>query len=87
MKKEEFLTNLDNKQRFLELLVIRMNENGLHCIQAVGDADLLIVKTAIDLARNETTVVMGEDTDLLILLLHHSKNSDRQIFFTSEQRN
>ena len=71
MKKEDFLTNLNNKQRFLEMLAIRMNENHLQCIQSVGYADLLIVKTAI----------------LLILLLYHAKNSGRQIFFTSEQRN
>ena len=87
MKKEDFLTNLDNKQRFLEMLAIRMNENHLQCIQSVGDADLLIVKTAIDSARNKTTVVIGENTNLLILLLYHAKNSGRQILFTSEQRN
>ena len=87
MKKEDFLTNLDNKQRFLEMLAIQMNENHLQCIQSIGDADLLIVKTAIDSARNKTTVMTGEDTDLLIRLLYHAKNSGRQIFFTSEQRN
>ena len=28
MKKTDFLTNLDNKQRFLETLVIKMNEGN-----------------------------------------------------------
>ena len=63
-----------------------MNEHHLQCIQSVGDADLLIVKTAIDSASNKTAVVIGEDTDLMILLLYHAKNSGCQIFFTSEQR-
>ena len=35
MKKTDFLTNLDNKQRFLEMLVIKMNEAKLQAISIV----------------------------------------------------
>lgn len=38
----------------------------LQAIQSCGDADVLIVQTAI-----RSTVVIGEDRDILILLLHH----------------
>ena len=86
MKKNEFLTNLKNKQRFLEMLVITMNQANLHAIQSSGDADLLIVQTAIELAVTRPAVVIGEDTDLLILLLHHVKPDCNDIFFTSEQK-
>ena len=86
MKKTDFLTNLDNKQRFLEMLAIKMNEAKLQAIQSSGDADLLIVQTAIKSAATRPTVVIGEDTDLLILLLHHVNEDCQRILFTSEQK-
>ena len=86
MKKTDFLTNLDNKQRFLEMLAIKMNEAKLQAIQSSGDADLLIVQTAIKSAATRPTVVIGEDTDLLILLLHHVNEDCQRIFFTSGQK-
>ena len=86
MKKTDFLTNLDNKQRFLEMLVIEINEAKLQAIQSCGDADVLIVQTAIQSAVTRPTVVIREDTDLLILLLHHVNQDCHRIFFTSEQK-
>ena len=73
MKTNEFLTNLENKQRFMEMLVIKMNEAKLIAIQSSGDADVLIVQTVVSSAATKPTVIIGEDTDLLILLLHHAK--------------
>ena len=87
MKKNEFLTDLENKQRFLEMLMIKMNETKLNAIQSSGDVDVLIVHTAVSSAATEPTVIIGEDTDLLIFLLHHAKNDGQSIFFTSEQKN
>ena len=71
MKKTDFLMKLDNNQWFLEMLVIKMNEAKLKSIQSSGDANFLIVQTAIPSEVTRATVVIGEDTDLLILLLHH----------------
>ena len=87
MKKTDLVTNLDNKQWVLEMLVIKMNEAKLQAIQSSGDADVLIVQTAIQSAVvTRPTVVNGEDTDLLILLLHHINQDCHRIFFTSEQK-
>ena len=43
----------------------------LQVIQSSGNADVLIVQTAIRSSVTRPTVVNGEDTNLLILLLHH----------------
>ena len=51
-----------------------------------GDADLLIVKTAVDSARSKTTVLVGGDTDLLILLLFHANPDTRDLFFIPEPK-
>ena len=86
MKKNVFLTNLENKQLFLEMLVIKMNEAKLNAIQSSGDSDVLIVQTAVSSAATKPTVIIGEDIDLLILFLHHARNDGQSIFFTSEQK-
>ena len=35
---------------------------------AEGDAAVMIVKTAVESARERNTVLVGDDTDLLVLL-------------------
>ena len=44
---------------------------GFQIHHAKDDADCLIVKTTLDVAASSTTVLIGEDTDLLVLLLYH----------------
>ena len=41
---------------------------------ASGDADLLIVQTALKAAKDYSTVLTGENTDQLVLALHHFRN-------------
>ena len=41
---------------------------------ASGDADLLIVQTALKAAKDYPTVLIAEDTDLLALALQHFTN-------------
>ena len=69
-----FLSNPRNKTRFIAALSVRLADSGINVKQAPGDADTLIVNTAIDLSRqchgsNEPVVIIGEDTDLLVLLV------------------
>ena len=42
--------------------------------QAEGDANLLICKTVVDSASRRTTILIGDDTDLLVLLCFHPKS-------------
>ena len=49
-----------------------------------ADADVMIVEKALESAKHIETVLVGEDTDLLILLLHHAKPDMKDIYFTTE---
>ena len=69
-KKEEFLSNKHNKQRFIALLSQMLEEAGYEIHHARGDADVLIVQTASTPAANQETVLVGDDTDLLVLLIY-----------------
>ena len=70
-KKEQFLRNNNNKEMFIIMLSKNLEQDGCHIYNAVGDADLLITQTVIAVARTSTsaTILVGDDTDLLILLL------------------
>ena len=66
--KETFLSNHQNKQQFLNFLSNFLHPLEIHC--AEEDADLLIVQTALSKSLESPTVVVGDDTDLLVLLCH-----------------
>ena len=70
-KKEEFLLCKKNKARFVNLLSDYLRGKGLKTIQAKADADLLIVLTAVECSKTWDTVVIGDNTDLFVLLLYH----------------
>ena len=51
------------------------------------DADVLIVKKAIDVSQTANTAVIGDDTDLLVLLLYRARNiKSFDIFFHPEPK-
>lgn len=77
-KKDEFLNNVKNKQHFLDHLSSDLEQ--------AGDADLLIAKTAVMSARSQDTVLVGGDTDLLVLLLHHAEMDTYKQFFAQEPK-
>lgn len=81
LKKEEFLANKENKQKFIHLLGNNLQHSGCSTIHAEGDSDLLIVHAAIQSSRSITIVLVGDDTDLLFLLCHHAEMNANELFF------
>ncbi len=49
----------------------KLASRGHTVFQAQGDADLSIVCKAIEAGNHCTTIVVGEDTDLLVLLCYY----------------
>ena len=79
--KDTFLANKQNKQRFINLLSDALSRNGFQTIHAADDADCQIVQQTLTKAKTGTAVLVGEDTDLLVLLLHHTNHEHGDIFF------
>ena len=52
-KKEQFLNNKTNKQRFIHYLGDKLERAGCSVDHAKDDADVLIVKTAVASARRQ----------------------------------
>ena len=86
LKKDNFLSNPKNKQRFLMMLSQALQNAGCVTHHSDGDADLLIVKTAVESAQTNTTVLVGDDTDLLVLLCYHASEDGCDFYFRPEPK-
>ena len=71
MKKDAFLFSKYTKQAFLLMLGTQLTNAGIGVRHANGDADVSIVSTALEIAERMYVTVVGEDKDLLILLLYN----------------
>jgi len=73
--------------------MIRLTTEELHkrdctTIQAEGDTDVSIVETAVLSSNFRKTSLIGEDTDLLVLLVYHTcLDNCKGLFFRSGKRN
>ena len=84
--RDMFLQNINNKSRFITLLMKQLADSGVDTIQSSGDTDVLIVETALDYAKHHDVTVSAQDTDILLLLLHHWSSNSNEIFFETERR-
>jgi hypothetical protein len=71
------LSNKHNKENLLDLLTTYLHQSGIHVVLAgdEGDADVVIVKHAVQMASsfdNVLRLVVVDDTDVLVLLLYHA---------------
>ena len=84
MKKDQFLASWKNKQQFIFMLNTELEKNNCKTYHAPGDADILIVQKAVQLATTSETVLVDEDTDLIVLLCYYSSLDSHDFFFRPE---
>ena len=83
-KKKRFLSRAYNKER---LIFVQLRNRGCNVINVPGDTDVDIVKTAVGSSHQHSTTLIGEDTDLLILLLHYADTDPdiKDLYFRSDK--
>jgi len=86
VKKDLFLSNAKNKQQFIDILSSCLSEHFFETLHASSDADVLIVKTAVGSTETNDTVLVADDTDLLVLLLYHADPDCHDLFFVPEPK-
>ena len=86
LKKDVFLSNTANKQQLINLLGEKLQLSGCNIIHAPGDADLMIVQMAVQSAKSITTLLVRDDTDVIVLLCHHADTSARDLFFIPQPK-
>ena len=86
MKKAEFLSNPVNKQRFINILSDKLERVGCIVQYAMRDADTLIAMSAVKYCEFVDTLLVREDTDLLVLLCYHAKKMPKATYFRPEPK-
>jgi hypothetical protein len=67
------LRNSHNKMHFIAALRTHLETSGITVHQAQGDADRVIVDTALNLAETKSRVtIVAEDTDIRVMLVAHA---------------
>ena len=84
LKKKYCLVISRNKQKFILMVSEKFQHRGFQTIHAEGDADSLICQTAVDSASRHTTTLIGDNTDLLVLLCFHVNPNSFNLYFRSE---
>lgn len=74
----DFLSNSHNKTRLITLLTRSLREVGVTVHQAKGDADTLIVSTALqECTTGRDVLVVSTDTDVLVMLVARSEGNPK----------
>jgi hypothetical protein len=51
------------------MLKVKLEDKGIRTLQAESDADVLIVDTAVEMSETTAVGIVGEDVDLIVLLM------------------
>lgn len=84
--KDKFLSNINNKQLLLNLLQDYLKNKGLTILCSTGDADVLMCREAAECCYSGNVSLLGEDTDLLVILLHMTKHHgfENKLYLTTK---
>ena len=74
-----------NKQAPIKLITNCMQQKGGHVIHAEGDAGVDIAKAAVTASSYSSTTLIGEDTDLLVLLFYYEEQDSNDLYFWSDK--
>lgn len=80
---QQFFSNTMNKEKFIRMLATYLREKAVSVETAEEDADALIIQTAVDIYRQKgcNVTVVGNDTDLLVLLVARCDENSTSLYF------
>ena len=84
---EHYLSLKENKIGFIKLLTTHLSTAGINVINCDDDADSTIAQSAIMGAKKKEgpVLVVSDDTDVAVMLLHHWEESMSDIFIRQER--
>lgn len=85
-KKQEFLSNVKNKNNFVQILSQKLAEDGCTVLKSFYDHNIEIATTAARMSCENMTVVVGEEGTLLILLCYYTNASNCGLYFRGHKK-
>ena len=84
-----FLSNTENKSGLTAFVSLYLKRRGFIVINCPGDADTTIVKNALRYAQlnSGTIIVVADDTDVAVILVHQWEAAMQDIYFLEERWN
>ncbi|CAH0746943.1 unnamed protein product [Bemisia tabaci] len=77
----DFLSNRHNKVLFIKRLSSYLIKRGIQTETAEDDADAMIVNTGLQYSDANDVVIVGEDTDLIVLFISLGDQRAKQLYF------
>jgi len=68
------------------MLSTELEKSSCKTYHAPGDANLLIVQKAVQSVTTSTTALVGNNTDLIVLLYYHASLDSHDLFFHPEPK-
>lgn len=87
IKQEKFLSNYKNKNRLITYLMQEFQTNSIKCYQEKGEADVLIVETAVEDDTDFKKVIVAEDIDILVILTARAKVEEEIYYLKMGKQN
>lgn len=87
VNQNEFLANPKNKQKLIDFIVLKLTNEHISATVAEDDADVDIIQKAISVSKSHnqsSVIVIGQDTDLLILLVGLPESGKSSLFFQKQ---
>lgn len=82
-KKQEFLSNSKNRNKFVDMLSEKLVETGLTVAKTTDDANILIAEKSVSISAEKMTVVVGEEATLLVLMCFYAKDENHGLYLRS----
>ena len=88
VNQETFFSNEGNKAQFISVLSRYLESDSQSVHNSTGDADTMIVSCVLQMATegSKEVIVVADDTDVLILLMHHWIENMADVYFLSEPK-
>ena len=64
---------------------MQLTQAGNQVTQCEEDADIVIVKQALEIAATKPVTVLADDINAFVILIHHLENSISNIYFSSDK--
>ena len=84
-KKDFFLSNSTNEHCMIKVISTEVKKAGCYVFHSLDDSDVDIVRLNVRSLLECSTTVIGEDTDLLVLLLYHADINSKPLYFKSSK--